>query len=518
VDRRQFLRLAGTVAAGAGVAACSPLYREFSNVPGPIPPWPPLPLADFRGLSRLTYGPLPEERRRVLEIGLAGWIEEQLSPEGVPDGGVQWRLRPLDALRVASDSLSSWEAEDVILQLKQGALLRQVYSRRQLLERMVEFWTDHFNITVRKGDGWFLKPVDDREVVRAHALGDFGHLLWSSAHSPAMLVYLDNQANVKESPNENYARELLELHTLGVSGGYSQQDVMELARCLTGWTVKRHFWPGQFHFDPDLHDPAAKQLLGLEIQPDGQREAERVLGHLAGHPATARRVAGKLVRRFVTEIEDRASADLADRAALALQRSAGSITAMLRVVLLDGLARDPALWGPKIKRPVDVVASALRLLDADTDGGRPLQQALGAMGQPPFEWPTPDGPPDDSAFWSTNLLPRWNFAIALARNELEGTGVDPPALLGALAASETPAGVAHSAAAAKLPDAPPVLDSLAELLLGEPLPAAQRDSLLAALDHQITRRSAPDRNAAQLSAPHRWMAAGLLASPGFQWR
>lgn len=493
MDRRQFLRLAGSVAAGAGLAACSPLYRELSGLPAQGLRWPALPLTDYRGLSRLTYGPLGEEREGVLQFGLGAWIEEQLAPDQIADTGVAWRLRSLDALRLDADSLSAWDAEDVILQLKQGTLLRQVFSRRQLLERMVEFWTDHFNITVRKGDGWFLKPVDDRQVVRPHALGNFSDLLWASAHSPAMLVYLDNQANDKEAPNENYARELLELHTLGVQGGYSQRDVMELARCLTGWTVRRHFWAGEFEFDQDLHDPGAKQVLGMQIYPAGQAEAERALSHLAAHPATGDRLARKLVRRFVTEQEDETSAWLAKRAARAFRASGGSIAEALRVVLLDGLAGEHAIWGPKMKRPADVVATALRLLRAETNGGEPLQLALQSMGLAPFEWPTPDGPPDESAFWSTNLLPRWNFAIALARNELEGTKVDLPGLLAPL----------------DLPGPEAALDSLAELLLGTPLAPKQRDTLLGWL------RERGLEKAAELPA---LVTAGLLASPAYQWR
>lgn len=493
MDRRQFLRLAGTVAAGASLSACSPLYRRLSDLPGSHQGWPRLTPTEIRTLNRLTFGPLPAERWRVHQIGLGEWIEEQLDPGSMDDGGLAWRLRPFEALRLDAAALTAWEAEDVILQLKQGALLRQVYSRRQLKERMVEFWTDHFNVSVRKGDCWFLKPVEDRQVIRPHALGDFRELLWASAHSPAMLVYLDNQANHWEAPNENYARELLELHTLGVEAGYSQRDVMELARCLTGWTVKKHFWAGEFRFDPERHDPDAKQLLGLQVDPAGQAEAEQVLDRIAEHPATGRRLAQKLVRRFVSEAQDRPAAELAERAARAFHQHGGSIQAVLRVVMLDGLAANPAAWGPKIKRPADVVASALRLLGADTDGGAPLQEALQAMGQPPFEWPSPDGPPEDSAFWTTNLLPRWNFAIQLAQDELEGTRLDLP-------------GWAESNGVADLPSA---LDALGELLLGTALESAPRESLLAALDIQRTQG---------LSARLPLLAAGLLASPGFQWR
>jgi hypothetical protein len=228
----------------------------------------------------------------------------------------------------------------------------------------------------------------------------------------------------------------------------------------------------------------------MQIRPEGQREAERVLQHLAEHPATALRLARKLVRRFVTEQEDESAVALAERAALALRKTNGSIAGMLRVVLLDGLAGARPIWGPKVKRPVELVASGLRLLGAETDGGEPLQQALQAMGQPPFQWPTPDGPPDDSLFWTTNLLPRWNFAIALARNELKGTRLDLPALLGPLDLSGPQA----------------ELDSLGELLMGTPLGPPQRDLLLAAL------------RAGAGQKPLSLVTAGLLASPAFQWR
>ncbi len=164
---------------------------------------------------------------------------------------------------------------------------------------MVEFWTDHFNIYVAKGDCWFLKVVDDREVVRKHALGNFRDLLLASAHSPAMLVYLDNQANEKAAPNENYGREVMELHTLGVGSGYTQEDVMQLARCLTGWGVKRNFWRGQFQFDPDQHAGGTKKVLGQVIQPGGRRRGRRgagAAGLAPGDSSAPRRPTGGAVR------------------------------------------------------------------------------------------------------------------------------------------------------------------------------------------------------------------------------
>jgi uncharacterized protein (DUF1800 family) len=368
-----------------------------------------------------------------------------------------------------------------------------VYSQRQLYERMVEFWADHFNISVNKGDCWFLKTVDDREVIRAHTLGNFRDLLWASAHSPAMLVYLDNQANHRDAPNENYARELMELHTLGVNGGYTQADVMELARCLTGWTVKEHFRRGDFTFDAGRHDEGTKTVLGLVIEPASQREAEHVLDHLATHPSTARHIAKKLVRRFIEDHPESGSAGLVQRAADTFLQTQGDIRAVLRTILLDGLMRHKDHLPPKFKRPVDFVTSALRMLNAETDGGDALREYLALLGQPTFEWPTPDGPPDEAGDWSGNLMPRWKFALALPRNEIPGTRVDIANLVQAAGAG-TPV---------------KILNQLSVLLLGTPLPAASRDALMKALD------SAGARDDTSLPAI---FAAGLMASPAFQWR
>ncbi len=273
----------------------------------------------------------------------------------------------------------------------------------------------------------------------------------------------------------------MELHTLGVEGGYSQQDVMELARCLTGWTVKQHFWRGEFSFEPDLHDPGSKQLLGLQIEPAGESETEQVLDRLARHPSTARHLAGKLARRFVA---DQPAPDLVERAAAAFTASQGSIAEMLRVVLLDGLQQP----GSKLKRPMDYVASGLRMLAAETDGGPPIQELLTRMGQPLFGWPTPDGPPDHSAYWKSNLMPRWRFAIDLARNQIAGSRIGLPESL-------LDSDPAHA------------LDQLSALLLGVPLAAAQRDQLLDSLQAAAAER----RTLLEL------MVAGLLASPGFQY-
>jgi uncharacterized protein (DUF1800 family) len=282
---------------------------------------------------------------------------------------------------------------------------------------------------------------------------------------------------------------------------------MELARCLTGWTVKEHFWRGEFRFDPDAHDLGKKSLLGMEIGNAGQAEAERVLDLLAAHPSTARFIATKLARRFLS---DSPPEEIVARAAAAFLNTKGDIRAVLRVILLDGLIDPKGLGGgtlhnslgrerplgsqvqPKYKRPVNFVVSALRMLNAETDGGEGLQDYLLRMGQSPFGWPTPDGYPDRAEPWQGNLMPRWQFAFGLVRNEITGTNIDLRALMAA-------------SGAATLVDS---IDQLASLLLGAPLDPVLRDHLLAA----VRSAGADEQETLQV------MAGGLLASPAFQWR
>lgn len=504
ITRREFLRLASLAAASLAVSACGPVYDRLASRDTPIKGWPLLSGGDFQRLRRTTFGPTADERFRVAEIGFNAFIEEQLAFESINDESLDWRLRKFETLDLKANELFEYgnklfddlDKGLVVNELRQATLTRQAYSKRQLYEVMVEFWTDHFNISVEKGNCWFLKTVDDREVIRKHALGSFRDLLRASARSPAMLVYLDNQVNDKRHPNENYARELLELHTLSVNGGYTQKDVMELARCLTGWTVKEHWWLGDFTFNPDLHDSGVKTVLGLAIEPEGQREAERVIETLATHPATARFIAAKLARRFIA---DDPPADLVAKAADTFTQTDGDIQSVLRVILLDGLP----LAQPKYKRPQTFLISALRMLNAHvTAGGRnlkpeyPLLTLLSQMGQPPFGWPTPDGYPDVASRWMGSLMPRWQFALALARNEIDGTTIDLPALLCKGEPTCSP------------PSPHQIVDQLSTLLLGAPLDPSARDDLLSA----IQSAGGVDETLPQI------ITAGLIASPAFQWR
>ena len=200
----------------------------------------------MRVLNRVAYGPRPGEVARVEKIGIAAYVDEQLAPDGIAeDPRLTWRLRALnDTLDANAGDLFDVDDHRLVQTLRQATLLRAVYSRRQLHERMAEFWSDHFNIYAFKGQGPQLLIADNRDTIRAHALGRFRDLLHASARSAAMLGYLDNGVNVKGVPNENYARELMELHTLGVHGGYTQRDVQEVARCLTGLDRGHGLAPG----------------------------------------------------------------------------------------------------------------------------------------------------------------------------------------------------------------------------------------------------------------------------------
>ena len=491
LSRRDFLKLGSLVSASAALSSCAPVYRRIA---GDLPavPWIALPANDLLALNRLTFGPRVEERARFAEIGLQAWVEEQLAFESINDFDSDIRLTSFKTLKmdaneleaVSNELFENYNREKVPNELRQATMLRQLYSKRQLYEIMVEFWNDHFNIYAEKGNCFYLKTVDDREVIRKHALGSFHDIAWASAHSPAMMVYLDNQANEKGAPNENYARELMELHTLGVDGGYSQEDVMELARCLTGWNVKEHFWLGDFVFKEDLHDSGTKRVLGMTIPNAGVKEAEQVIEMLVAHPNAARFISTKLARRFIADEPPQA---IVDRAAQTFLDTKGDIKSVLRVILLDGLP----LAQPRYKRPANFVLSALRMLNAETDAVA-LHDHLVRMGQSYFNWPTPDGYPDRSLAWQGNLMPRWQFAFELIRNEINGTEHSLEALMDVSLSDSLPDDV----------------DSLASLLLGAPLAATSRDELIAS----VRSAGATEEETLQI------IAAGLLASPAFQWR
>jgi Protein of unknown function (DUF1800) len=423
-SRRALLKVLGLTGATLPLVGCERLISSVSREMGQSIPTS-LSLAEgeqvdpaFHLLSRAAYGAWPGDLERVRTIGEGQWIEEQLAPESIDDSACDLRARRFETIWHEPGTCYEYKKPVLREEITRHTLLRAVYSKRQLFEVMVGFWTDHLNIDLEKGDCIYLKPSDDRLVIRAHALGKFKHLIRASATSPAMLVYLDGKENKKsrpdEVPNENYARELLELHTLGVDGGYTQLDVYETARCLTGWRLRTGWRKGTVYFDPNLHDDGEKHVLGHTIPAGGgAADLDRIVDITCSHPSTARHVATKLVRRFVTEDVPPA---LVTRVAEVFTRTDGDIKSVLRTILTSD--EFSAAKGLKFKRPFQYIVSSLRTLGADTHAHQPLIEYLQRMGQGPFQHPTPDGYPDRAAPWLGTLLWRWNFAFALASNRV----------------------------------------------------------------------------------------------------
>ena len=488
-------------------------------------------------LNRLGYGPRPGDVERVRKTGVNAYVESQLFPDRIDDGGVDTRLERLglDALvmttpdiietyhlpaqqarrkrrrerttsadqppparsRVdpnqtqaragrrdrAIDSVAQAIRRERMLveQLVEQKLVRAVHSERQLQEVLVDFWFNHFNVFAGKNQ--LIRPYlieYERDVIRSRVFGRFRDLLGAVAHSPAMLLYLDNwlssdpdarnvasirrdrtqmlpprigsrfgrfdrRAGARRNPrptvqpgrrsglNENYARELLELHTLGVDGGYTQRDVVEVARALTGWTLAPVQAGGGFRFEPRLHDDGRKLVLGHTLAADGgKRDGDRVLDLLASHPSTARFVSEKLARRFVADTPPQT---LVDRAAATFHETDGDLRAVVRTIIGSGAFVAPEAYRVKVKTPLEYAASAARAVGADVRRGGGLARALTELGMPLYACQPPTGYADEAAAWVNTgaLLTRMNLAVALASGELPGVRVDPRRRVGAVA-------------------------------------------------------------------------------------
>jgi uncharacterized protein (DUF1800 family) len=414
-------------------------------------------------LSRTSFGVKREDVQKVNRLGIPAYLEEQLHPERISDSLAEEKLAGLKTMRLSSRELielyppprqQAGQQEmmgqqqmqgprTVILELQQARLLRSVYSRRQLYEIMVDFWTNHFNVFSAKGADRWLTTAYDRDTIRPHALGRFRDLLLATAQSPAMLFYLDNWLsadpnapaarmggpnNRRRGLNENYARELMELHTLGVDGGYTQRDVQEVARCLTGWTIRQPRGEGSFYFEPRIHDTGEKIVLGNRIPPGGGMEdGLRIIELLAQHPSTARFVSLKLARRFIV---DDPPTSLVNKAAEAFTKSAGDIPTVLRALIDSPEFYSPDTYQAKVKKPLEFVASALRSTGAEVQLSHQLLRYLGRMGEPLFLAQPPTGHPDVAASWTSPdmLLTRMNFATDLIANRIPGSRIKLEAL------------------------------------------------------------------------------------------
>jgi uncharacterized protein (DUF1800 family) len=335
----------------------------------------------------------------------------------------------------------------VITELQQAKLLHATYSERQLAEVMTDFWFNHFNVSINKDQVAYLATSFERDAIRPNALGKFRDLLGAVAKSPAMLVYLDNWLSMgpnsqaagvrpgqtpnpnapKRGLNENYGRELMELHTLGVDGGYTQQDVTEVARVFTGWTVQPdHGW--EFVFDARRHEPGSKTVLGKTIPENGMNEGLQVLDMLAKSPATAKFISTKLARRFVADDPPPALVEAMTQKFLA---SDGDIKEVLRTMFHSKEFWSPEIYRKKVKTPLEFVASALRATGTQVQNPMPLVQALAKMGMPLYQMQAPTGYSTTAQAWmnSDALVERLNFSISLTSGGINGVSFDPLRML-----------------------------------------------------------------------------------------
>ncbi len=438
MTRREFLALSGLLGCALPLAGCSNLNGYVADrLGGGIPE--KVAVTDgakidpaFHLISRAGFGPWPGDVEYIRKQGTKAWVEEQLEPEKIDDGLCDYRSRRFESVFLDPATCYEFKREALRKDLCRYHVMRSVYSKRQLLESMVEFFSDHFNIYIEKGDCIYLKGTDDKLVIRKNALGRFRDLVLASATSPAMLVYLDGKENKKEGPhgipNENYARELLELHTLGVDGGYTQKDVYEAARCLTGWRLESGSKRGRAFFDASLHDDGEKIVLGKKIPAGGgEKDVETVVDIACNHPSTARYIAKKLVKHFVSEEPPQA---LVERVAKCFSDNSGQIKPMLREILYSEEFKQSA--GSKLKRPFQYVVSCFRATGADTMAGDEVLEYLTRMGHGPFQYPTPDGYPTEANPWLGTLLWRWNFAFALCSNSIKSANVSLETLCSAV--------------------------------------------------------------------------------------
>lgn len=427
---------------------------------------PPDEAAITHVLNRLTYGPRPGDVGRVRTIGIQKWIDIQLSPSRIDDAALENRLQRLPTLTLDSQTLqrdyaalamierreansrepgtgigepgvrnraseAQRKGRQVIADIEEAKLLRAVYSERQLEELLVDFWFNHFNVFAGKGATRNYLGEYERDAIRPHVLGNFREMLGATAQSPAMLFYLDNWLSsgvggrargASTGLNENYARELLELHTLGVDGGYTQQDIEHVARAFTGWTMRPREGSG-FIFAAGRHDRGEKIVLGRTIKAGGGiDDGEQVLDIVAAHPSTARHIATKLAVRFISDTPPR---PLIDRLAARFTATQGDLRDVMKTLLTSPEFLSTEAHRTKVKTPLEFVASALRATGADVRTALPLARTLREMGMPLYFCQPPTGYEESSSTWVSAgaLVSRMNFAVALSKNSIRGVRV-----------------------------------------------------------------------------------------------
>ncbi|HNH77960.1 MAG TPA: DUF1800 family protein [Anaerolineales bacterium] len=570
-SRRDFLKLGGSLATASLLAACQPGEETSTaplspttsandiSIPEPAVSLPPVSLA-ILALGRMTFGIRPGDIEAFNALGstdderLRAFVQQQLNPDSLDDSDFESRYSAagFQALHKSHEQLYSdhiannaydanddayWEWYSLpAYELVDATLLRAVFSKKQLVELLADFWHNHFNIFFWQDDGVPLLVSYNRDVLRRHMLGNFRQMLEAVASHPSMLYYLNQNNSSDAGPNENFARELFELHTLGAENylgvrdpntvekdangiaiGYVDNDVYEAARCLTGWRIDDDLgeWEegvgitGNFIYYKPWHDRFNKLVLGKYIpadQPDMQ-DGKDVLDLLAAHPGTARHIARKLCRRFIADLPPDSVVEKVAAAFTEFRDAPNQLKRVMEVLLLSDEFKQS--WGQKIKRPLEACISTLRSLNSDftrVPGGVPWMLSL--MGQPLFERRSPDGYPDVKEAWanSMSLLYRWNFAVGVAENWLNDD--DKGLTLHTDLLNQTPA---------EIRTAESLADFWIQRILGRPLSSdADRNSVIAVMAQEYgTQEPLPEDHVAYVLPA---MVEVILMSPDFQWK
>lgn len=513
----------------------SPRNPVFAAAAG-APSLPPLPVIVF---NRMAFGPRPEDWQAFQALGntpesrLEAYVEQQLAPETIDDSECEARLASYGFTTLDKSLAQLWADhvqgdQDRYLparEVERVTLIRAVYSKRQLVEVLADHWHNHFNVY---GFDYWIAPVFvhyDRDVIRGHMLGNFRQMLEAVAQSPAMLFYLDNQSNSGGSPNENYARELFELHTMGAENylgvrspedpalvdgngnrvGYIDADVYGATTCFTGWRVNMD--TGLFEFDSSRHFPYQKFVLG-KIIPDNQgiKDGHDVLDLLASHPGTARHVCRRLCRRLIADHPPESVVQAAADVFLAHKDAPDQLKRVVRTILLSDEFR--TTWGQKVKRPFEYVVAMLRATQADFEPTDSFLWNFGNSGQRLFRWHPPDGYPDFKEAWSSTMpmLQRWRRC-----NWLLGWtyGGDGPNKDDYRLQPET-----QMPASKKTPNE--IVDYWSNRILGRTLPADERQPIVEFMAHG--RNPDYELPADQIQERLRYMVGLILMSPSFHWR
>ncbi len=527
LTRRGFLKLGGAAAA-AGMA---PVWAEAAFKPRPDVVWKArtpdqMPEPDLAALllSRAAFGARPGDVEAVRAMGEAEWIEQQLDFQAIDNSDIVRRIEEslLTIAMTPEQLLDLDERGRAVVELHAATLYHMIFSPRLIHESLVEFWSDHFNIDQEQGLCYYFKTVDDRDVIRPNAISTFKQILSASAHSPAMLNYLNNDVSTKGRPNENYGREIMELHSQGVAVNgypYTEEDVKEVARCLTGWSWDRRQGSqtrGRFEYRAGDHDNGAKTVLGQFIPASqGIQDGNDVLDILVNTEAAPKFIATKMVRRYVTDDPLGQTPDLVDKVVQAYTLSGGDVAQMMRTILhSDEFANSFGHYGGRLSRPVDLTARTLRSLGVTVDDvGANIRSGfrnivgnrgfLTAMGHVPFHWPTPDGYPDVKVNWtaSATMLARWNLGLAAAGAVDQGNDFLVP---GFNPVNQMP----------ELTTAGAVVDWWIDRLLHRPMLAADRGTLI----DYLTKGGTETDPVASGEQRIKETAALILDSPYFQWR